>query len=99
MSDHIETDIKTLRGELEDLREDLKNIAFTLQTLVRHGKTEAGTKFEDICEQLPDNLKKLTAEAKTHIEEKPLSSALASFGVGMLLGLLLNGSRTPPGRP
>ena len=93
MTDHIETDLKTLRGEMEDLREDLKNIVSTLQTLARHGKTEAGTKMDEVLEQMPDRLKKLTSEAKTHIEEKPVSSAFASFGIGMLLGMLLSGRR------
>jgi ElaB/YqjD/DUF883 family membrane-anchored ribosome-binding protein len=93
MTDRIETDLKTLREEFADLKEDIKNIGWTLQNLVQHGKAEAASKVSDAADALPKEVKRLARSAGEHIEERPISAAVTSFGIGIILGMLFSGRR------
>ena len=94
MTDRVETDLKTLREEFADLKEDIKNITSTLQNLVQHTKAEAASKVRDAADSLPKDIKRLAQSASEHIEEKPVSAAVTSFGIGLILGMLFSGRRS-----
>jgi ElaB/YqjD/DUF883 family membrane-anchored ribosome-binding protein len=89
-----EKDVKTLQAEMAALREDLAKITGTMRDIARRetrqfvkdAKTAAG----DIEGQAREKLENITDA----IESKPVASAAASFGVGFLLGLLINSRRS-----
>jgi ElaB/YqjD/DUF883 family membrane-anchored ribosome-binding protein len=93
MTDALERDMSNLRREFADLREDLANIARTLQDLAKHGKAEAISRAQDTHAELLDNVKTFANSTARQIEEKPVQSTLVSFGIGMLMGMLLNDRR------
>jgi ElaB/YqjD/DUF883 family membrane-anchored ribosome-binding protein len=94
MTDRIETDLRTLREEFIDLKEDIKNISWTLQNLVQHGKAEAADKVCGAADAIPQDIKQLAQTASAHIEEKPVSAAITTFGIGLVLGMLFSGRRS-----
>jgi ElaB/YqjD/DUF883 family membrane-anchored ribosome-binding protein len=93
MTDVLEHDLANLRKELADLREDCASIVRTLQDMAKHGKAEAFSRAQDAHGDLADNVKVFAGNTARQIEEKPIQSALASFGIGLFLGMLLNGRR------
>jgi ElaB/YqjD/DUF883 family membrane-anchored ribosome-binding protein len=93
MTDVLDRDMANLRKELADLREDFANIARTLQDLAKHGKAEAFSRAQDTHADLLENVSTFANSAARQIEEKPVQSTLTSFGIGMLIGMLLNGRR------
>jgi ElaB/YqjD/DUF883 family membrane-anchored ribosome-binding protein len=88
-----EADIKTLRSELTQLREDMAKISETFQALARHGAMDAMGKIKDSTEDLREHVKRKTENITQQIEEKPVAAALTSFAVGIALGALFGGRR------
>lgn len=88
-----ETDLKVLRDDLAQLREDMSKITNTLHALARHSGDEALGKVRDTSEKLRDQVKLKTEGLTQQIEEKPVTAALTSFALGMVLGALFSGRR------
>lgn len=94
MSRQYESDFDTVRDDLTKLSNDIAALAASL----KDGATESAR------EQLAaarDRFERLTDDARTRgeaqldnlaaaIEERPLTSVLISFGVGIILGRLLD---------
>lgn len=93
MSDDRNGDIDSLRAELEKLRADLAAIAGTLRDMARHGSGDAMGKAQETVEQVWGGAKAQADRITHEIEQKPLSAALVSFGIGVLIGLLVSGRR------
>lgn len=93
MSPEVESDIKQLRAELQQLRQDFGNLTHTLGETARHGKTEATEHARETVESLRDDATKVAQRMTREIETHPISGALAAFGVGVALGLMLNSRR------
>lgn len=88
-----EVDIKTLQAEMKQLRADLANLGETLRDTIRHGGAEAAAKARETGEELWGEAKSFVQGVSEEIEQKPLTAALAAFGIGMVLGLLFSTRR------
>jgi ElaB/YqjD/DUF883 family membrane-anchored ribosome-binding protein len=90
----IDGDLDTVREDLAKLREDVANLATSLK----------GATSEALHEQIDavrERIDRLSGEARQQsrrtlddltdkIEERPLASILVAFGVGILIGRLLD---------
>ncbi len=92
MSDTIKSkadtvDLETLKDELEVLR---KNVA----TIAKHMGNGAAKKISDNGHDLYDVVQeqgeRVVRAASHEIEERPLTSVLIAFGVGILIGRLFD---------
>ncbi len=93
MSNGTEADLKMLRGEMAELREDIAKIGATMQDMVRHGGAEAMQKAQRSAEQAQERVKRTAQSVVDEIEERPVTTALAAFSAGMVLGMLFSGRR------
>lgn len=93
-SRNIEGEFDTVKEDLAKLRADLANLSTAL-------KDATSDTVQDQIAQIRGRIDDLTGEAKiqgrqtlddltTRIEEKPLASVLVAFGVGLLIGRLLD---------
>mgnify|MGYP000075067739 FL=1 len=81
--DALKEELGTIRADLAELKGPMKNIAIALK--------------ENLAEALGTGLEKAKTTGKkaveaveTTVEDKPLQSLLVAFGVGLLLGKLLD---------
>lgn len=88
-----ETEIDQLRRDIQKLRGDIEALGSTIGRVAKAGVREA---HENICgakkgfgTDLRDSAEHLTQT----IEQNPVATALAAFGIGMLLGRLCSGRR------
>lgn len=87
-------ELDNLKSELSNIREDLSNLMAAL-------KEEAGSQASRVSEKMKagyeasrDAGQKAYEKARQTVEDKPLVSVLAAFGIGFLMGkLLLRGGR------
>jgi len=93
MADQTNTDMAALQAEVKRLRADIAKIGGTVHAGVINGVAEAGETIQASSENLWNETKRHAQSVGREIEQNPLASALAAFGVGVLLGALLNGRR------
>ncbi|MCW5772082.1 MAG: hypothetical protein KIT16_10640 [Rhodospirillaceae bacterium] len=93
MSEKTKDDIDKLHAEMAQLRADLGQIAETLRGIVKDGKDEAVGKARETAQKLRDEVAGKTERLAHEIEQRPLTSALAAFGLGLILGMMFHGRR------
>jgi len=93
MAIEISRDVDRLRSEIDEMRKDLKTLTRTL----RDASAEKGKEALDQVEYLRRKAGKHAARAEKRlergIEERPIVSVVAAFGVGFLLAKLLDAGR------
>lgn len=93
MAIDISRDVDRLRGEIDEMRKDLK----TLTRAMRDTGVEKGKEALDQVEYLRKRARKHASRAEARlergIEERPIVSVVAAFGVGFLLAKLLDSGR------
>ncbi len=93
-------DVAALREELARLREDVARIAEALTGVGREKAEEAVAAGSAKLEELRREVERLTRELQTRgrdmvagveesVRERPLTSLMIAFGLGLLLSLLL----------
>jgi len=93
MSPDVDTDIRQLRQELVQLRKDLGQLTTTLEKTAHDGTAEAKDRLRSTVESLRAEATGAAERVSHEIEEKPITGALAAFGVGVVIGLLLGPRR------
>jgi ElaB/YqjD/DUF883 family membrane-anchored ribosome-binding protein len=91
MATQTNTDIAALRIEIEQLRDEMTQIAGTLREIASNDV--AGEGSHTSAEQVWNDIRRQAGNFGREIEEKPIASALAAFGIGILAGLFLNRRR------
>ena len=86
-------DIQALQTDIKQLRTDFAGLGETVRDLVRHGGEEAKAKALESGDKVWKEAKHHAQTIGHEIEERPVTSALAAFGVGMILGILFSGRR------
>ena len=90
MATATDSDIQALQADLKQLRTDFASPTETLRDLVRNSGAEAAAKARDTGERVWNEAKRHVNTVRQEIEEKPLTSAVAAFGIGVVLGLLFS---------
>ena len=93
MTTDVDSDIRQLRQELVQLRKDLGQLTTTLEKTARDGTAEAKDRVRSTVESLKAEATDAAERVSHQIEEKPVTGALAAFGVGIVIGLLLGPRR------
>jgi ElaB/YqjD/DUF883 family membrane-anchored ribosome-binding protein len=89
MSQTTEADIQALIAEMKNLRSDFTKIGEILKDTAKHGSAEAADAIRERAERHWGTAKDTAETVFREMEERPMQSALAIFGVGVLLGLLV----------
>jgi ElaB/YqjD/DUF883 family membrane-anchored ribosome-binding protein len=93
MASPAEADLKALHEQLRQLRSDFAALATTLKDLAQHGIGEASQRAAAPGERAWDEVGRHAETISREIGEKPIASAFAAFGVGLILGVLFSGRR------
>jgi hypothetical protein len=93
MDKPIEADVQALADEVKQLRAQIDKIVGLLGQTARHGGDEAYRSAREGAERAWGEAKTYADEVTHRIEAKPVQSALAAFGIGMILGLIFGGRR------
>jgi len=86
-------DVKKLSDDMTELKADFARIAETLADLVRQRGQEAAAKFQGRAEDTWAEAKESFEGVKKKIHDEPVTATLAAFGIGLLIGTILFGSR------
>jgi ElaB/YqjD/DUF883 family membrane-anchored ribosome-binding protein len=81
-------DVKKLTDDVGELKAGFSRIAETLSDLVRQRGQEAKARLEATAEDTWTEAKHQFEGVKAKIHEDPVTAVVASFGIGLLLGLL-----------
>jgi ElaB/YqjD/DUF883 family membrane-anchored ribosome-binding protein len=79
-----------LQSDMEQLRADVSAMMETIGKLAQDGKQEGARRVREVRDRVIDQAEKSKEAVESQIVERPLISVLAAFGVGMLLGRLLD---------
>lgn len=93
MSTATENDMTALAAEIKQLRSDFVKIAEILQTTVRDAGSDAMQQARARGEEAWNQAKAKSDDIVQLIENRPVASTAAAFGIGMLLGMLMHGRK------
>lgn len=89
----IEADVQALAEEVKQLRAQLDKIVGLVGQTARHGGDEAYQRAREAGQRAWSEARNTADDVIHRIEAKPVQSALAAFGIGLLLGLIFGGRR------
>lgn len=86
-----ETD--ALRDDLDKLRDDVSHLTETLKNMASTRGNEAYDRLRQTADQTRTRVRDTANAAAHQVEERPLTSVLIAFGVGLLLGIIFDRRR------
>ncbi len=90
MSATTDKDIEDLKAQIDDLRNDLSGIADALKKLSGSAVDEGTDRVRRASEKARDKARDTIGAFESEIEERPLTSVATAFGIGFILGKLLD---------
>jgi len=93
MAASLQPDLATLQSDIQQLRADFAKITADMRDFANNGMSQASGKAQESAEKMWGVVKRQAQEVGNEIEERPFASALAAFGTGLVLGMLLNARR------
>jgi ElaB/YqjD/DUF883 family membrane-anchored ribosome-binding protein len=94
MARQFESEFDTVRDDLTKLSSDIANLAASLKDgatdTAREQLAAARNRFERLTEEARSRGEEQLEGLSATIEERPLTSVLIAFGVGVILGRLLD---------
>ncbi|MDB5366388.1 MAG: hypothetical protein JWM77_2315 [Rhodospirillales bacterium] len=94
MARQFESEFDTVRDDLTKLSSDIANLAASLKDgatdTAREQLAAARDRFERLTEEARSRGEEQLEGLAATIEERPLTSVLIAFGVGVILGRLLD---------
>lgn len=82
------SDTETLRSDLEALREHLTTISRTVSAMAAEMGSEAAQRLHAGADEVKARAKRATQSVEHSVSEQPLTSVLAAFVIGLVLGVL-----------
>jgi ElaB/YqjD/DUF883 family membrane-anchored ribosome-binding protein len=82
-------DVKKLTDDVGELKAGFTRLAETIADLVRQRGQEAASRAERAAEDTWAEAKQQFEGVKKKIHDEPVTAAVAAFGIGLLLGILL----------
>ena len=86
-------DVDKLKADMEELRKDVSAIARTLKDLGAAKRDDLFARVEEVGEQARKRASAAEERVSREIEERPFASVLTAFGVGFVIGKLLDSGR------
>jgi ElaB/YqjD/DUF883 family membrane-anchored ribosome-binding protein len=84
------TGYEQLRADIDKLRADISDLGKTLQNIVAGWGEEAKGAARRSVQTAEERAKQSVEKIAHEVEEKPITSLATAFGVGILIGLILN---------
>jgi ElaB/YqjD/DUF883 family membrane-anchored ribosome-binding protein len=94
MAASIQPDLATLQADIQQLRADFAKITTDMRDYAGNGMSQATGKAQQSAEKAWGEVRRQAQQVGHEIEERPFASALAAFGTGLVLGMLLNTRRS-----
>jgi ElaB/YqjD/DUF883 family membrane-anchored ribosome-binding protein len=86
-------DIEALRVEMQQMRNDFSSMARTIKDIAGDAGTDAYARMREGAEKARERAEH-AAETVTHsIEDRPFTSVLVAFAIGLLMGLVFGRAR------
>lgn len=86
----LNKDMDKLKGDIDDLRADVSAIAGTLKNLGLEQGKEAVNSARKVRDEASRQASAAKAKLEEEIESRPLTSVLGAFGIGFVIGRLLD---------
>jgi ElaB/YqjD/DUF883 family membrane-anchored ribosome-binding protein len=86
-------DLQKIREDLDTLRGDVTTLVTSLKALGVDTGQEALNRARRTGGALRDEVRELQRKAEDEISERPLTGVLTCFGLGFLIGMLLDRRR------
>ena len=93
MAVSTEPDFAMLQADIQQLRADFAKITTDMRGFANNGMSQASGKAQESAEKVWGEVRRQAQQVGQEIEERPFASALAAFGTGLVLGMLLNARR------
>ena len=93
MAVSTEPDFAMLQADIQQLRADFAKITTDMRGFANSGMSQASGKAQESAEKVWGEVRRQAQQVGQEIEERPFASALAAFGTGLVLGMLLNARR------
>ncbi len=90
MAANPRVDIDELKAEVSSLKSDISDIADTLRKLSGDVVTDGRERLRQAGRQSREKARETWSAVEHEIEERPLTSLAAAFGIGFVLGKLLD---------
>lgn len=86
-------DVDKLRKEMDQLRNDMRSITDTLKTMATDRGERGYEQVKASVDQARDGARRASHAVESQIEDKPFSSVLLTFVIGLITGLLVQSRR------
>lgn len=90
MATNVEKDVEELRKEFSELKSDVSKLTDTLKKLYGDTATEGRTRARQAAEHSRERARETVGAFEEEIGERPLTSIAAAFGIGFIIGKLLD---------
>jgi ElaB/YqjD/DUF883 family membrane-anchored ribosome-binding protein len=90
MANNSEKDIQELRNDIAKLKADFGEVAKTLRHITNEQVSRGREKVRESAERSRDRARETLDSFEHEIEDRPLTSIATAFGVGFILGKLLD---------
>ncbi len=92
-NDDVSKELDTLKKDLASLRGDISSLSQAVKAVGEEKGEAAYRRVLEKGEEFRKQGEDAVAKVGHKIDEKPMTSVLAAFGTGLLVGLLLNQRR------
>lgn len=79
-----------LKADIEKLKSDMSSLMETIGRIADDGRAESRRRVREAGERVVGQTEESLHAVETQIAERPFVSILAAFGVGMVIGRLLD---------
>ncbi|MCB2101325.1 MAG: hypothetical protein KDE22_10675 [Rhodobacterales bacterium] len=84
-----EADTTNLQEDLSRLRADIESLSRTVKDIAADRGAEGVRRVKETAEKVREGASEAQLRVEAEIANRPLTSVLAAFGVGMLIGRLV----------
>ncbi|MGB7932641.1 MAG: hypothetical protein WCH04_10540 [Gammaproteobacteria bacterium] len=90
MANNADDELAKLRRDFEELRTDVSSLLDSMKNAGAQRGRESWERAKRTGESLHEEVESLQRQAESKIGDHPMTSVLSSFGLGFLIGLLLD---------
>jgi len=90
MATATDKEIQELRSELAELKDEFAEIGQTMRRIANSAKDEGKERLRSVADRSRDQASQTWGAFEKEVEERPMTSLAAAFGIGLLLGKLLD---------
>ena len=90
MATNVEKDVEDLRNEFAELKSDVSKLTETLKKLYGDTAEEGRARARRAAERSRERARETYGAFEEEIGERPLTTIAAAFGIGFVIGKLLD---------